>query len=144
MSTEVSDPHMYAEKLLQMCKTHRIALQHSSNKRIISITKTMTKYFSLTIKDGYLESVDRRFTLSPHGLVIYQHDTKEIKMSILKLIASLTLTTSKLFRFLTSTAYPQKLKQYSSSEKLCIRSFVRLTGISRRCIPCLQVRTLCT
>ena len=142
-SGKVLTPQAWADKLLEFCKEHHISLPTSLSTRITTIAARLAKFFVHSVGRHTLESNDRRFSLHPTGVVVYQHDSGEMKISLLKLLASLSLSKSKLFQYLTAVHSPQKVRQYTSSERRCISALIRLAGIPKRSIPCIGIRDLC-
>ena len=89
------------------------------------------------------ESPDRRFKLTKEGEMRYHHNNKDIFMSVEKLIASLSLTTTQLFKYLTTSSNNLKDVRYKNNERKMIKTFVRLSGLPRQFIRSTKMREIC-
>ena len=89
------------------------------------------------------ESRDRRFKITKAGEIHYHSDTKDIVMRVEKLIASLSLTTTQLYKYLAASSHNGKVEKYKQKEKRLIKAFVRLSEMPKNLIPSMKMRTLC-
>ena len=119
-----------------------------NQKHINYVTKKIKKYFKINLKTGF-ESGDRRFKLKSsqntnQKNLIFNSDSGQKSMSLGRLLTSLTLSNNKLYKFLDGTKIKgQSIQAYGNNEKLIIKAFVRLAGITIKSIPSLKVRKLC-
>ena len=141
---DIRTPYYWASDLLVTCANEGIALSKPARFRVMSVGKKLGRLFSIPVDGNKLESKDRRFYILKDGMVHYQYHTKEIRMPIYKLIASLTLPTSKLFRTLRTISFPTPVKKYSSYDKFLLAAIVDAAGITSGCIPCSKLREICS
>ena len=122
-------------------------ISNPNRKHIDYVTKKMKKYFAIGLKTGF-ESKDRRFKLkstkNTNKNLVFNSDSGQKSMSIGRLLTSLTLSNNKLYKYLEATRIKgQNIQAYENNEKLIIKTFVRLAGITIKSIPSLKVRKLC-
>ena len=136
-------PSHAAKKLIQSCQANKIPTEPKLKQRIANMTKRLTNFFSIPVEGNSLESACRRFVLETNGSIVYQHDTAEICMPINKLLASLTLPNTSLFRYLKATSPDRQVTPYTIKEKKLIKAFVRTSKMKLNSIPCLKLRLAC-
>ena len=121
------------------CKNHKIPVP---TKRLKSIAQNISQYLSVCVSYGF-KSRDNRFLLHvKNGQMICQKSSlSTIHFPLDKLLATLTLSTESLFKFLK--AQNKKVACYTSDEKFFIRKLVRLSDIFIKNIPCKKIRELC-
>ena len=141
---DIRTPYYWANDLLITCARQGIALSKPAKYRVMSVGKKLGRLFSISIDSNKLETQDRRFYILKDGMVHYQYHTKEIRMPVYKLIASLSLPTSKLFRTLRAISFPIPVKKYSSYDKFLLSTIVDAANISPNSIPCTKLREICS
>ena len=143
-SNDEEGPHVHflalTNKIEQTCKRHKIPVP---TKRLKNIIEILTKYLPISVQNGF-RSDDNKFALSIKGqkLMYKEAGRSTVSFPLIKLLATLTLSTESLFKFLK--AYNRKVVSYTSNEKLFIRKLVRLSDIFIKNIPCKRIRDLCT
>ena len=109
-------------------------------QKLTQLHKTLSAYLSCPLKNGF-ESLDRRFVLTRQQRVLFQSPQKEISMSLEKLSVSLILPRKNLFAYLTARLKQDKAHiPYSNSDKILIKSFIRLSKLRRTSVPCVALR----
>ena len=106
-----------------------------------NVGKVFLSYLTEKTVDGF-ESLDRRFLLSKKFELRFQYRTAEISMPLDKVIAALTLSTNQLFQYLNATKTTKNLSPFSKKEKILLKSFIRLSGIKKKQIPCVKIKNL--
>ena len=126
-----------------MRHTDGIIMPNVSKKHLKYVAKHVETFFPLSIKGNCLESKDRRFLMKSNGEILYHHDNRDKKTSLLRLMASLTFSKAKMFHVLRASNERKKIIPFSKEEKSVIRSFVANSNFPTEAIPCGKIRALC-
>ena len=121
------------------CKKHKIPVP---SKRLRSIAQSITQYLPTCVPYGFKSRDDKFFLRVKDGQMgCRKNSISTISFPVNKLLASLTLSTESLFRFLKATN--KKVACYTMDEKFFIRKLVRQSDIYINTIPCKKIRELC-
>ena len=122
------------------CKKQKIPVP---TRRLTDITAGLSRYLSVCHTNGFRSKDDKFFLSVVSGTMSYKKSTLDtIEFPLEKLLASLTLSTESLFKFLK--ARNKNVACYTRDEKYFLRKLVRLSDIFIRNIPCKKIRELCT
>ena len=112
-------------------------------ERLTSVWLSLRKYLNMSSPEGP-ESGDRRFHLSSGGYLHFHGRFKDITMELNKVLASLTLSQSHLYRYVVERGKQYNgLSKYTNDEKMLIKNLVRLANLPKSRIPCLKIRAFC-
>ena len=129
------------DEIEDTCARNRVPVP---SRRLRDIATRLSNYLSVCVAKGF-RSQDSKFVLSvKREELVYKRSGKlsDIKFPMDKLLATLTLSTESLFRFLKASN--KKVTCYTPHKKFFIRKLVRLSDIFIRSIPCKKIRELCT
>ena len=122
------------------CKKQKIPVP---TKRLTNIAACLSKHLPMCYTNGFRSKDDRFFLSVINGTMSYKKSTLDtIEFPLEKLLASLTLSTESLFKFLK--ARNKHVACYTRDEKYFLRKLVRLSDIFIKNIPCKKIRELCT
>ena len=129
------------EEIENLCRLNRVPIP---SNRLRDIATRLSSYLSVCVAKGF-RSRDSKFVLSvKREKLVYKRSGKmsDIEFPMDKLLATLTLSTESLFKFLKARS--KKVTCYTPHEKFFIRKLVRLSDIFIKNIPCKKIRELCT
>ena len=114
------------------------------SSKLDQIKKKLEEYLSEedhSLEGSLAESKDRRFVLTTKRNLVYHAHDGSYSMSLLKILASLTLPKQHLFTFLINKNRGRSnIQKFSIKEKLLLKHLVRLAGIKKKNVPCIPLR----
>ena len=128
--------------LHNICKRSKIP--YPSSKMIV-LRRKLEQYLSeeeLLDNKTLAESKDRRFALTTKRNLVFHGRDASYSMSMLKTLASLSLSKDYLYIFLVNKTKGQSnIQKFTVKEKTLLKNLVRLAGIRKQSIPCIPLRS---
>ena len=128
--------------VVNMKKDKGVIIPKIAIKKLRYVVKHVETFFPHKLSKGY-ESRNRRFLLKSNGELIYHHDNRSKRTTLLRLLVSLSFTRNKIFRILKTANVQGKVIAFSKDEKSAIKALVTQSELPVSQIPCSKIRYMC-